>query len=154
MRRAAFVLWAAVALSRAVSGQTSLLSPGVAAKGHIDPQTGAVFSFYANPGDAVLIRLLTLSQDYSLQFTLRWNFGYPTTETPPPITRRPLYSVPSYITMDLRLAWRPRKHLELAVMGQNLLQPYHYEFGSSTDSLGNEVTEVPRGVYGTASWRY
>ena len=68
MRRAAFVLLAAVALSRVVSGQTPLLSPGVAVKGHIDPQTGAVFSFYANPGDAVLIRLLTLSQDYSLGF--------------------------------------------------------------------------------------
>ena len=31
--------------------------------------------------------------------------------------------VPSYLTMDLRLAYRPRKHLELAVVGQNLLQP-------------------------------
>lgn len=65
-------------------------------------------------------------------------------------------SVPSYITMDLRLAWRPEqyRHLELAVVGQNLLQPYHYEFGSSTESNGNEVTEVPRGVYGTVTWRY
>ena len=35
--------------------------------------------------------------------------------------------VPSYITMDLRLAYRPRKHLELAVIGQNLLQDYHQE---------------------------
>jgi len=36
MRRAAFVLWAAVALSRAVSGQqTTLLSPGVATQGHV-----------------------------------------------------------------------------------------------------------------------
>ena len=35
--------------------------------------------------------------------------------------------VPSYVTMDLRLAWRPRKQLELAVVGQNLLQAYHWE---------------------------
>jgi YD repeat-containing protein len=71
MRRAAFVLWAAVALSRAVSGQqTTLLSPGVAAQGHIEPQTGSVFGFYANPGDAVLIRLLTLSQSGSLGFNV------------------------------------------------------------------------------------
>ena len=27
--------------------------------------------------------------------------------------------VPSYLTMDMRLAYRPRKHLELAVVGQN-----------------------------------
>ena len=45
-------------------------------------------------------------------------------------------NVPSYITMDLRLAWRPRKHLELAVVGQNLLQAYHYEFGQSSRLLG------------------
>ena len=43
-------------------------------------------------------------------------------------------SVPSYIEMDLRLAWRPRKHLELAVVGQNLLQTYHYEFGRTTET--------------------
>ena len=62
--------------------------------------------------------------------------------------------VPSYITMDLRLAWRPRKNLELAAVGQNLLQPHHYEFGPSTETLGNEATEVPRGVYGTLTWRH
>jgi iron complex outermembrane recepter protein len=62
--------------------------------------------------------------------------------------------VPSYITMDLRLAWRPRKSLELALVGQNLLQPYHYEFGPSTETLGNEATEVPRGVYGSITWRH
>lgn len=63
-------------------------------------------------------------------------------------------NVPSYITMDLRLAWRPREHLELALVGQNLLQTYHYEFGPTTETLGNEATEVPRSVYGTATWRY
>lgn len=63
-------------------------------------------------------------------------------------------AVPSYITMDLRLAWRPRKHLELALVGQNLLQTYHYEFGPSTETLGNEATEVPRSVYGSVTWRY
>ena len=34
----------------------------------------------------------------------------------------PELEVPSYISMDLRLGWRPQKHLELAVVGQNLLQ--------------------------------
>jgi iron complex outermembrane recepter protein len=63
-------------------------------------------------------------------------------------------NVPSYITMDLRLAWRPRKNVELAVVGQNLLQTYHYEFGPTTETLGNEATEVPRGVYGTIAWRH
>lgn len=59
--------------------------------------------------------------------------------------------VPSYITMDLRLAWRPRKHLELAIVGQDLLQSHHYEYSSFQAS---QVTEVPRSVYGTVTWRY
>ena len=62
--------------------------------------------------------------------------------------------VPSYITMDLRLAWRPRKHLELAVVGQNLLQAHHREFPETVMSSPTLSTEVPRGVYGTVTWRY
>jgi len=63
-------------------------------------------------------------------------------------------NVPAYITMDMRLAWRPKAHLELAVVGQNLLQPHHYEYAPSAAKFGQEVTEVPRGMYGTATWRY
>ena len=62
--------------------------------------------------------------------------------------------VPSYITMDLRLAWRMRKDLELAVVGRNLLQTYHYEFGQTADNLNAEITEVPRSFYATMTWRY
>jgi iron complex outermembrane receptor protein len=62
--------------------------------------------------------------------------------------------IPSYVTMDMRVAWRPRKHLELAVVGQNLLQSHHYEFGGIIEDPATLVTEVPRGVYGTATWRY
>jgi iron complex outermembrane receptor protein len=65
-------------------------------------------------------------------------------------------NVPSYATMDLRLAWRPREHIELALVGQNLLQTYHYEWGQSRElaGLGWEVTEVPRSVYGMITWRH
>ncbi len=62
------------------------------------------------------------------------------------------YNVPSYVTMDARLAWRPQKHLELAVVGQNLLQDHHQEFGS-VQLPGYEITDVPRGVYSTVAWR-
>jgi len=59
-------------------------------------------------------------------------------------------TVPSYITMDLRLAWHPRKYLELAVVGQSLLQSHHWECSGLRE---DEVTEVPRGVYGTITYR-
>ena len=63
--------------------------------------------------------------------------------------------VPSYISMDLRLGWRPWKRLEVQVVGQNLLQPQHQEFGVITsNSSYTQVTYVPRGVYGTVTWRY
>lgn len=64
-----------------------------------------------------------------------------------------LMRVPSYISMDLRLAWQARKHLELAVVGQNLLQDYHQEFAAAITPPA-VVTEVPRGVYGTITWRH
>jgi outer membrane receptor protein involved in Fe transport len=51
---------------------------------------------------------------------------------------------PSYITMDLRLAWRARKHLELAVVGQNLLDTYHWEFGGYNFGYWQQ-NMVPRG---------
>jgi len=62
--------------------------------------------------------------------------------------------VPGYISMDLRLGWRPKKHWEVAVVGQNLLQSSHLEFAQRIDGLNTPATEVPRGVYGTVTWRY
>jgi iron complex outermembrane receptor protein len=62
--------------------------------------------------------------------------------------------IPSYIEMDMRLAWRPRKYWEVALVGQNLLQPYHYEFYGGMESFPLYATEVPRGVYGTLTWRH
>ena len=63
-------------------------------------------------------------------------------------------NIPSYITLDLRLAWRPKKHLELAVVGQNLLQSEHWEFPASSVASPALATEVPRGVYGMVTWQY
>jgi iron complex outermembrane receptor protein len=62
--------------------------------------------------------------------------------------------VPRYIEMDARVAWRPRQRLELALVGQNLLNSYHYEFGRTIETSNGILTGTPRGVYGTATWRY
>ncbi len=65
----------------------------------------------------------------------------------------PAQSVPSYVSLDLRLGWRPTEHTELSIVGQNLLDSQHLEFGK----VGAEPTpmvQVPRGVYGMATWRY
>ena len=60
--------------------------------------------------------------------------------------------IPSYLTLDTRLAWKPTKHWEFAVVGQNLLDPEHPEF--SPNFIPQIRMEVQRGAYVKATWRY
>ncbi len=60
--------------------------------------------------------------------------------------------VPSYLTLDLKVAWRPVKNLELALVGQNLLENQHQEF--RPELLSTTVYEVQRGVYGKVTWKF
>ncbi|HTI72810.1 MAG TPA: TonB-dependent receptor [Candidatus Limnocylindria bacterium] len=57
--------------------------------------------------------------------------------------------IPSYIGLDLRVAWVPRPDLELEVVGQNILDDRHPEF-----AVGATPPEVQRGVYGKVTWRF
>lgn len=59
--------------------------------------------------------------------------------------------VPSYTRLDLRLGWKPRKDVELSLAAQNLTSARHPEFSSGSGQLSSEV---PRGVYGKAVWRF
>jgi iron complex outermembrane receptor protein len=56
--------------------------------------------------------------------------------------------VPAYTALDARLAWRPHRELELAVVGQNLFDAHHPEFGPEATR-----SEVRRGLYGSVAWR-
>ncbi|MDZ7615376.1 MAG: TonB-dependent receptor, partial [Patescibacteria group bacterium] len=64
----------------------------------------------------------------------------------------PFYGVPSYIVGDIRLAWRSKKHLELSVVGRNLLKGPHTEYGDDRN-LGTLHTQVRPEVYGQVIWR-
>lgn len=64
-----------------------------------------------------------------------------------------LIGVENYFVGDVRLAWRPTKHLELSVVGQSLFGGRHYEFAQVGASF-DRATQVEPGVYGMASWRY
>ncbi len=61
--------------------------------------------------------------------------------------------VPSYISLDARLGWRPCAHREFAVVGQNLLDNHHLEFGGN-QFLSAPLIEMRRTVYGmfTMTW--
>jgi iron complex outermembrane receptor protein len=58
----------------------------------------------------------------------------------------PMQNVPRYFNLDLRLGWNPTRHLEFSLVGQNLLQAHHAEWSGGT--------EIQRGVYTKATWRW
>ena len=55
--------------------------------------------------------------------------------------------VPSYVSFDVRLAWRWKDHLEISVVGQNLWDNQHPEFGAVATRQ-----EIPRSVFGKVAW--
>jgi iron complex outermembrane receptor protein len=59
--------------------------------------------------------------------------------------------VGQYARFDLRLGWEPIPNLELSLVGQNLAESSHDEFGTSFTTL---PTSVPRSGYGKITWRY
>lgn len=60
-------------------------------------------------------------------------------------------TVKSYVTLDLRAAYRPYKGIELSVVGQNLLAQQHLEYVQEIETL---PTAINRGVYGKISWNF
>jgi iron complex outermembrane recepter protein len=81
---------------------------------------------------------------------LGWNIQFDSTLRY--VDALPAPHVPSYVTLDLRLAWSPRKNLEVSIVGQNLLDDRHPEFAPTV--IGTQKTEVQRGVYGMVVWHY
>lgn len=62
-----------------------------------------------------------------------------------------LGEVDPYASLDLRLGWRPRKDLELSLVGRNLLEGRHLEVVQ--EAFGFPV-EVERSVYGQLKWSF
>jgi iron complex outermembrane receptor protein len=60
--------------------------------------------------------------------------------------------VDNYITMDVRVSWKPREKVVVEIVGQNLLDDHHLEVGGS--ALAGPLHEVQRGIYGKVaiSW--
>ena len=60
--------------------------------------------------------------------------------------------IDSYITADVRLGWRPKEDMEIALVGQNLLDGDRFEF---KDGLSfNIPSQVQPGVYGKITWEF
>lgn len=60
-------------------------------------------------------------------------------------------SIDSYLNLTLRLGWRPRKDLELSLVGANLLDASHLEFVQEAYAF---PVEVERSIYGQVKWNF
>ena len=63
-------------------------------------------------------------------------------------------NVPSYFSLDTRIAWRWGRHTEIAIVGQNLLDSQHLEFQPAPVGARSFPIEIERGVYGKITWRF
>lgn len=57
---------------------------------------------------------------------------------------------PRYVSLDVRVGWRPSDRWEFSVVGQNLLDSHRPEF--PTNVVNGHPSEVMRGVYGQVVW--
>jgi iron complex outermembrane receptor protein len=58
----------------------------------------------------------------------------------------------SHVDLDLRVSWKPAPAWEWTLVGQNLIEDRHKEYGPSV-LLPTEATYVPRGVYFSITYR-
>ena len=71
------------------------------------------------------------------------------------VDRLPAVAAPDYTELNLRLAWRPRPFLELAIVGENLLDPQHPESGSAASArqpAALPANEIERSVFAEFRW--
>lgn len=68
------------------------------------------------------------------------------------VSSLPAIAIPAYTAVDMRYAWKPRKDLELSVVGQNLFDSRHAEFVS--DNMPTRNVEVQRGAYVKVKWQF
>src|SRR5947207_3256076 len=64
--------------------------------------------------------------------------------------------VPAYAELNATLTWQPTSHLDLSLVGQNLLHGQHREFGvpPASPTAPDTRRDIQRGVYGTVAWHF
>ena len=109
---------------------------------HVDPRSKDVSSANAeraSPRHMLhLLSTIDVANSVKVHTRVRW------------IDELPSQSIPSYTALDARVAWRATPRLELAVTGQNLLDPHHGEFGGTNAGF----VELRRSIFGEATWRW
>lgn len=83
-----------------------------------------------------------------LQSQFNLPHGFEIDETYRFVSALPAQSVKKYSTADLRIGWRVARQLEISLAGENLLEPFHYEFSSSP----GPIVGIQRSVYLKITW--
>jgi iron complex outermembrane receptor protein len=128
--------WQAAARCRLMAGYTFLgidldLDPG-------STDVGSIAQEGDSPRHEAFVRTaLSLPHDVSADLNFRW------------VGDLPNQKVPDYATADVRLGCQLAPQVELAVVGRNLFEPRHAEFG-----LPAARTVVPRSVFGKVTCRF
>ena len=92
----------------------------------------------SSPHHQVVIQsLFTLPKKFEFDATYRY------------VSALPAQLVNAYGTTDVRFGWHPVPSWEFSIVGQNLLQPHHAEFGSDVDT----IVGIKRSVYAKITWR-
>lgn len=64
----------------------------------------------------------------------------------------PGQTIQNYARLDMRLGWRPRRDLELSIVGQRLTEAPHYEFQPFWEYVVSG--KMGREFYGKVTWRF
>jgi iron complex outermembrane receptor protein len=105
--------------------------------GHIDVFNGTIEG--NDPKHQFFLRgSADLAHDIEFDSTLRF-----VSQLPSPV-------VPSYTELDTRFGWNPKREIGLSIIGQNLLQKQHPEFGAATPFR----VEVQRNIYVRVAFRF
>ena len=90
---------------------------------------------------------MNLTQDLDLDIWLRYVDDVKAIHA----TRMALIDIKDYLTLDVRMAWRLHKNVEISVAGQNLLDDKHPEYVQESFTM---PTEIERSIYAKITWRF
>jgi len=105
--------------------------------GSLDPSTVTSTEGSSPHHQGMIQSFLDLPKKLEFDQTLRY------------VSDLPAQQVPDYTTADVRFSWHATRSFDISVVGQNLLQPHHAEFGGDPGGL----VGIKRTVYAKITWQ-
>jgi iron complex outermembrane receptor protein len=105
--------------------------------GSLDPSTVTSTEGSSPHHQGMIQSFLDLPKKLEFDQTLRY------------VSDLPAQQVPAYTTADVRFSWHATRSFDISVVGQNLLQPHHAEFGGDPGGL----VGIKRTVYAKITWQ-